>query len=210
MSLWAIIPVKPLRRGKSRLSGILSEAEREKLNYAMLENTLKVVTAVPVIDEVLIISRDPAALALTRIYGAKTVQEEGNPELNKAIRRATKVAAAFAAHAVIIIPADLPLINVDDLRYFISKSGNPPEIVIAPDRRSDGTNALLINPVDAIEYCYGINSCSIHIKQAEEKKVRVEICHIQSLALDVDLPEDYELMRQNRIPGFDISNQKGG
>jgi len=199
MSLWAIIPVKPLRRGKSRLSGILSEDEREKLNYAMLENTVKVVSSVSGIDEVLVISRDPAALALTRNYGAKTIQEEGSPELNKAIRRATKVASSYSVQSVIIIPADLPLINVEDMNLFIGKAGRPPEIIIAPDRRADGTNALLISPIDAIEYRYGNNSFHIHVKQAKEKGVRVEVCDVPSFSLDVDLPEDYELMRKTNI-----------
>jgi len=37
MTLWAIVPVKPLRRGKSRLSGMLSEDERAHLNEVLLE-----------------------------------------------------------------------------------------------------------------------------------------------------------------------------
>ncbi|HNS37332.1 MAG TPA: hypothetical protein PKM01_06080, partial [Anaerolineaceae bacterium] len=77
MSLWAIVPVKPLRRGKSRLAGVLSEDERALLNMTMLGNILMTLTSVPQIDSVLVVSRDPAALALARDHGARTVQEEG-------------------------------------------------------------------------------------------------------------------------------------
>ncbi|MEL6527303.1 MAG: hypothetical protein AAFQ07_16490 [Chloroflexota bacterium] len=36
MSLWAIIPVKPLKRAKSRLADVLSQAQREQLAEIML------------------------------------------------------------------------------------------------------------------------------------------------------------------------------
>lgn len=36
MSIWAILPVKPLRRGKSRLAGALTEEERAALNEELL------------------------------------------------------------------------------------------------------------------------------------------------------------------------------
>ena len=66
MSLWAIVPVKPLRRGKSRLAGVLTDEERTFINYSMLKNTLKALRATPEVDHVLVVSRDPSALALAR------------------------------------------------------------------------------------------------------------------------------------------------
>jgi 2-phospho-L-lactate/phosphoenolpyruvate guanylyltransferase len=196
MSLWAIIPVKPLRRGKSRLAGVLSEDERALLNYTMLGNTLKAVSTVSEIDQVLVVSRDPAALALAREHGARTVQEDGNPELNTALHRATLVAKAYGARGVIILPADLPLINPKDIREFIGYSGNPPEIIIAPDRRSEGTNALLVSPTGVIEYCFGKDSFRCHSQRAQKIGAKLVVCKIESLALDLDLPEDLDLLKQ--------------
>jgi 2-phospho-L-lactate guanylyltransferase len=84
MPLWAIVPVNPLRRGKSRLSKVLTEAERTALNQNMLTNTLKVLASVDRIDTIMVVSRDPSALAIARDFGARTVLENGNPELNTA------------------------------------------------------------------------------------------------------------------------------
>ena len=92
MTLWAIVPVKPLRRGKSRLSKVLSENERTILNQNMLVSTLKILSSVNRIDNILVVSRDPAALTLAREYGARTVLEDGSPELNTALSRARLVA----------------------------------------------------------------------------------------------------------------------
>ena len=66
MSLWAIVPVKPLRRGKSRLSGILTEEERTQLNQELLERTLKTLSELKEVDHVLVVSRDPHALTIAR------------------------------------------------------------------------------------------------------------------------------------------------
>lgn len=196
MSLWAVIPVKPLRRGKSRLSSVLSEEERAMLNYSMLGNILMTLSNVEEVDEILVVSRDTAALALAREHGARTVQEDGRPELNTALKRATVVAQMYSADEILILPADLPLITPRDVQELILLAGKPPSIVIAPDRRMDGTNALLINPPGLLDYQYGLGSFQAHVHQAESKGARVEICKLTSLALDLDLPEDLELLHQ--------------
>ncbi len=196
MSLWALVPVKPLQRGKSRLSGVLSNEERTALNHQLFVHTLKTLAGVPEIAQTLVISRDPAALALARDHGARTLQEEGTPELNTALRRATVVARAYATGGLLILPADIPLLNVKDLQKLIAMAHNPPVVVLAPDRRGDGTNALLISPVGLINYTYGPGSFQKHIDQVKATNARLEICDLPSFALDLDIPEDLEMYRQ--------------
>ena len=196
MSLWAIVPVKPLRRGKSRLSKVLSEDERTLLNFTLLGNTLRTLVEVPEIDQIMVVSSDPTALSLAREYHARTVQEDGKPGLTTALRRATVVAQMYAAQDLIIIPADLPLITRDDIQEFISHAGKPPVIVIAPDRHEDGTNALYMSPSGIIEYRSGPGSYKHHIQQAQKKGVRVEVCQLSSFELDLDNPEDLDLLKQ--------------
>jgi 2-phospho-L-lactate guanylyltransferase len=200
MTLWAIVPVKPLRRGKSRLAGALSEDERTDLNRSLLQNTLKTLSELKEIEEVLVISRDPQALTIARNYGARTVREDGQPELNTALKRATVVAQVYATGAVLILPADLPLITGEDVRALIERAGEPPVVVIAPDRHGTGTNALLISPSGLIEYDFGENSFQRHCQRAKEAGARLEIVNLPSLGLDLDLPEDLELVRQFELP----------
>ena len=97
MSLWAIVPVKPLRRGKTRLAGVLSEDEREILNLSLLGHTMLILRQVPEIQQILVVSSDTAVLALAREQGARTVMEDGNPGLNTALHRATMVAQVYGA-----------------------------------------------------------------------------------------------------------------
>jgi 2-phospho-L-lactate guanylyltransferase len=207
MTLWAIVPVKPLKRGKSRLSGVLSESERTSLNKTMLINTLKTLRDVEEIDTILVVSRDPSALAISRDYSAKTVLEDGNPDLNTALRRASTVARAYLANEILVLPADLPLIKPEDIRAFIRHSGKPPEVLIAPDRRRDGTNALFINPADLIEFYYGPGSFEIHKRCAEKAHARLEIIETDTFGLDLDLPEDLEVLKGYKVELIDLTEK---
>ena len=196
MTLWAIVPVKPLRRGKSRLAGALSEDERTELNRSLLQNTLKTFANLKEVEEVLVISRDPQALAIARQHGARTVREDGQPELNTALKRATVIAQVYATRGVLVLPADLPLVTRADVLTLIEHAGEPPTVVIAPDRHGTGTNALLISPAGLIEYDFGENSFQRHCQRATEVGARLEIVDLPTLGLDLDLPEDLELVRK--------------
>ncbi len=200
MSLWAIVPVKPLRRGKSRLAGTLNEDQREELNRTLLQRTLKTLLELKEVEHVLVVSRDSAALALARDMGARTVQEDGAPALNTALKRATVVAQVYASRGVLVIPADLPLLAPGDVLTLLQRAVDPPVVVIAPDRHRKGTNALLLAPANLIEYDFGGNSFQRHCERAKRAGARLEIVDLPSLGLDLDLPEDLELVKQLQMP----------
>ena len=194
MTLWAIIPVKPLRRGKSRLAEVLSEEERLDLNSQLLIHTVDTLRKIPEIEQVLVVSRDQAALSIARAHGARTVQENGAPELNIALTRATIVAKRYATRGVLIIPSDLPMIAEADVHAMLDLVKEPPVVVLAPDRKREGTNALLVCPVGLIEYDFGPYSFERHCERARQAGARLEICELPSLALDMDVPEDLDLV----------------
>ena len=196
MSVWAIVPVKTLRRVKSRLAGVLTEDERKQLIQTLLANTLRTLSSVPDISQTLVVSSDSAALALARDFGARTVQEDGTPELNMALRRATVVAKVYATDGVLILPADLPLLRGEDIRTILLHAYPPPVVIIVPDRHRDGTNALFTSPAGLIKYSYGPGSFAKHCESAKEKGARLEVCEMPNIALDLDLPEDLELLKQ--------------
>jgi 2-phospho-L-lactate guanylyltransferase len=198
MTLWAIVPVKPLRRGKSRLAGTLTEDERTELNRSLLQHTLETLSGLKEVDEVLVISRDQNALTMARGHGARTVQEDSQSQLNTALKRATVVAKMYTTRAVLVLPADLPLITQADIHELIKRAdeADGPVVVIAPDRHGKGTNALLISPPGLIEYDFGGDSFHRHCEMAKAAGARLEVVNLTSLGLDLDLPEDFELIKR--------------
>lgn len=190
MSVWVVIPSKPLLHAKSRLSPVLSPEERADLAESMLRRTLKTVMAVPQVAGVLVISRDSYVLSLARDMGAKTVQESGSPELNNALMRATRVLSSWRAGAVLVLPADLPLISAEDVTEIIRRGQRNRSVVIATDQNGDGTNALFVRPPGLFSYAYGPNSYGLHLNLARSVGATVKIYESPRINLDIDTPDD--------------------
>jgi 2-phospho-L-lactate guanylyltransferase len=194
MALWAIVPVKPLRRGKSRLATVISAEERADLNQYLLEHTIQILKKIDEIENIMVISRDTEALALARSLGARTVQEYGSPGLNTALSRAVEIAKTYETRGILVLPADLPRLDAEDIRKILAFRKDPPVVVICPDRKKEGTNALFVSPPDLIDFKYGQGSFNKHKIAARDANARLEICELPSLELDLDEPEDFSLI----------------
>src|SRR5690606_26816895 len=190
MSTWAIIPVKPLNRAKSRLADVLSPEQRQQLAESMFRHVLETVRNVPQIIGTLVISRDSKALSIAREYEAKTVQETGTPELNSALTRATQVVASWGVESLLVLPADLPLVHADDLMDMISLGRGFPAVVIATDQNRDGTNALFMRPPGIMPYAYGPGSYERHMALARAAGVKAKTFFSEQLSLDIDVAGD--------------------
>ena len=203
MSPWLIVPVKPLRDAKSRLSPILSPAERCALARATLRHVLRIASAAASIRRVLVVSRDEAALSLARDSGADALREYADCDLNGALRLALRTANMQDADAALILPADLPFVIRDDIEAIVRLSRER-SIVIATDCAGDGTNALFLRPPDIISPAYGPASFEKHCRLAREACVSVQRYTSRRLALDIDTPGDlYAYMRALERGGHD-------
>jgi 2-phospho-L-lactate guanylyltransferase len=198
MTIWAIVPVKPLLMGKSRLGSVLSGDERARLNRMLLERTLGVIRDTSGIASTLVISRDPEVLAIAREFEARTVLEHGQTQndLNLALARATAIAKTFKVNGIIVLPADLPLLAPEDIDELLAEASKTPIVAIAPDRHDDGTNALLMCPAGVIKFDYGPDSFTHHCKLAIESGAQLEIIRRVNLGLDLDYPDDLDYYEQ--------------
>lgn len=187
---YVIVPVKPFRRAKSRLSPVLSRQVRAALARALLARTLGVVAACKRPLKPVVVSRDITALDLARQRGATAILESESG-LNPALDQARAWAVAHGAQALLILPADLPLLSVDDLAVLLDTAGRGPGVVIAPDERGEGTNALLVRPPEILSFAYGPQSFGEHCAQAETWQVPLHVVRLPGLALDLDTPGDW-------------------
>jgi 2-phospho-L-lactate guanylyltransferase len=207
MSVWVIIPVKPLTRAKSRLSAVLSAEQRQQLAEMLLRHVIATVRQVPEVVGTLVISRDTKALAIARDAGTYTVQESGAPELNNALMRATSVVAGWGGSAVLVLPADLPLISSEDVRNLVELGLEPHTIVLATDHQEDGTNAMLVRPPGLIPYAFGPGSFARHLKLAQDVNANVHVYSSERMMLDIDVPAD--LLVYERIAGRTLLTPNG-
>jgi 2-phospho-L-lactate guanylyltransferase len=192
MTIWALVPVKPFLRSKSRLAGVLSPRARAGLSRRFLGHALDVLAQVPALARTLVISRDPAARALARARGAQTLREPAASDLNQALWRGTQAALAAGAQAVLVLPTDLPFLAVEDVLQLIG-AARAPDVALAPDRHGTGTNALFVRPAGLFRYAFGGGSFERHLNLARAAGAAVRVCRLPGVALDVDGPDDLRL-----------------
>ncbi len=91
----------------------------------------------------------------------------------------------------LLVPGDTPLLDPDELDALLDRgAGRAPCVTIVPDRHGTGTNALLLDPPDAIAPSFGPGSFERHRQAAEAAGAEVLVDRVPSLVLDVDTGDD--------------------
>ncbi len=168
----------------------------------MLRHTLEVVNAGP--GRPLVISPDPQVLELAKALNATTLSEiqtslsefdqtQGlNLALNAACLHLLKTFPDDQAR-VLILPADLPLLEPADIEALLT-GGASSQAIIAPDLSNQGTNALRLNlPIAAnFNFRFGENSFELHKEALQQANISYEISRQPAILYDLDYPADFE------------------
>jgi len=198
----ALIPVKTLARMKSRLADTLDGAARIRLMRDTLRRTIGAIQQSGGVESIFVVTRDLQVAGWAEDWGAQPLGEtrEGLG-LNESLEEARRQLAGRYpdAGALLVVPGDLGWLQPEDVSGMATLlAGAPrkaPAVVIAPDRRGEGTNALLLQPPGIIPFCFGRGSANAHAQQALAHGALVRWYHSSSTSLDVDEPEDLRLYR---------------
>jgi 2-phospho-L-lactate guanylyltransferase len=201
MTQWAVVPVKPLGRAKSRLAQVLGYEERLALSASLLVHTLDALSQAGAVERIAVVSRDPQVRRMANQWQALFIEEPEGGGLNQALEMACHHARSAHASSVLVLPADLPRLSADDIDELLGLSEGVPSIVLAPDRHGSGTNALLQSPPGLIEYAFGPLSFMRHLQLAEAAGVQPHICRSSAFTLDLDLPDDLKLLAGSAVEG---------
>ena len=190
--IWAIVPIKPLAEAKSRLAPALTPEARRQLTVRLLHHTLSVLTQVETLAGVLVVSADDAVGRIAQAHDAAFLPEPEAPGLNVSLTVAADQAQAWGATGVLIVPGDLPQLDVASLEAVLTAAPTSPALVIVPDRRERGTNVLLLKPPDLLPFRYGPGSFRRHLALAGARDVQPIVRRFPNLAIDADLPQDLD------------------
>ena len=117
--------------------------DRIRLSSLMLEDTVKTLSSVPSLIQVVIVSADKRAEELATKHGIKFLHEEKEKGVNSAIALADSYSIRESADATVVIPQDLPLLDAIEVSRACELAENENTcIVICPSLRYDGTNML--------------------------------------------------------------------
>jgi len=188
MTTWAVVPVKRFADSKCRLAGVLAPEQRQRLSAAMLRDLLAALTATPGLDRIVLATSEPSAAA----FGYPIV-DDGGGDLNAAIARAAAALEAEKVARMLVIAADIPLAVPAEIAGILAVAREAEQeapVVVVPDARGLGTNALLLSPPRAIAPCFGPDSRARHAAAARKQGLASRELRLPSLGFDVDEPED--------------------
>jgi 2-phospho-L-lactate/phosphoenolpyruvate guanylyltransferase len=192
-SVIAIIPVGTLDGAKSRLGAVLDAEERRDLAETLARRTIAASVAVPGIAETLVITPDDDVRQLALELGARPMRQR-TTGLNEGLREARAEAIAAGADAVIVLPIDLPGVTPSAIGELVDLVAVEPAplMAIVADRHGRGTNALLLDPPELIDFRFGGDSHDAHVAAAMSAGATV-VERAGPLRLDIDTPDDLVL-----------------
>jgi 2-phospho-L-lactate/phosphoenolpyruvate guanylyltransferase len=166
----ALIPYKP-KNPKTRLSAILSQEEREKFAFAMLEDVVsaaKDAMCMPVVVGTELFDSDLVQVTIT------------DADLNQALNEILPT----TDQNILIIMADLPLADEAAIRRVTSTTK---DVAIVPGR-GGGTNVIYIKDPKKFRVDYYGTSFLKHMAIARDAGLSVDV--IDSFRLHTDIDED--------------------
>ena len=194
----AVVPVKSLDASKSRLLPRLGAEGTRRLTLAMLEDVLEALRAVPEIDVVAVTTPDVEVAAAADEIGVEVLLRH-DPGLNPSIEAAGVELLPNPDDALLVVLGDVAGVQTDDLRRLI-RSVPKRGVALAP-ARDGGTAALLRRPRDVIPANFGSDSAKLHRVLCEQSGVELREIPMQSLALDLDDPEDIDAFLDTSLGG---------
>tara|TARA_B100000586_G_C20030953_1_gene393261 strand:- start:111 stop:746 length:636 start_codon:yes stop_codon:yes gene_type:complete len=196
----AIVPVKTFSKAKKRLR--LQQSVKENICNLMLQEVLKTISNCKLIDKIVLVSKDEAALKIGRQFNAAEIFDNESG-VNDAVSLADQYISDKKFDSSIIFPQDIPIMmssDIDNLLNFV-KSKN--SVIIVPSRQFNGTNALVRCPADIMKTSYDMGSYTFQIDAAKTKTDDVSIALIRRMMLDIDDEHDLAFMlKQNAKQDF--------
>lgn len=190
----AIIPIRSLTAGKTRLAGALTPDDRSVLIRAMFGHVAREALAAPGIDRVVVVSLDPEALAFAQSIDRRietVLQPAETAGLLPALEQGRDLAIANGASALLILFADLPLLHAEDINDLLDIDQ---PVVLAPDRHGIGTNAMLLRlthpKAHRFPFAFGEASYARHLTAARRRRIPAATFTAAGTAFDLDTPDD--------------------
>jgi len=199
VSTWALVPAKDFGRGKSRLAPVLADAGRAELARRLFDHVLATVTGL--VDGVLVATDSDAVAAAARAHDAAVRRDGGPAPLARIVDAALAELAARGATRALVLMADLPRIDPDDVRAVLAALAHA-DVVAVPDQHGRHTNALALAPPTRIATAFGRpDSLAAH------RAAGAVVLERPRIGFDVDGPEDLEALSAPGAAGSETARR---
>jgi 2-phospho-L-lactate guanylyltransferase len=196
VSTWALVPLKSSERAKSRLAEVLDAEQRRRLFFSLAERVILALNESRNVDAVAVVTSSREVAAFAKLLHAVPIMQEADVGMAPALELALQSLQAMQPGRVLMVPGDLPLITAHAVDAVFDAQSSRDHVVLVPDRRREGTNALLCSPPNVISPCFGAASFARHLSAARAAGIATTVAEIDELTLDLDCADDLDYLRQ--------------
>lgn len=195
----AVVPLRDGHSGKSRLADQLTPQERSEVVTVLAQHVVNTLLRVDV-SRVLVVTNDMrfARFALPPDPRLEVVaQTEERPGLNAAVTLAHEIATAQGAERLLVVHADLPLLEPEDINALLDRSA---PLILAPDRAGTGTNALVLDTTVLgfrFRFRFGSGSRFAHTKEAADLGIQAAVVRRPGTWTDLDTAADWAALPES-------------
>ncbi len=193
-----LIPVKNLANAKQRLAAVLDQDSRTELARAMLHDVADAVASWSRHPACAFVTSDEFAIEVAHQYDFEIIPDPANPGETGAIEMATRICRERGVDFTLVIPADIPLIQADELHEIMSHAPEQGSVLV-PAADGRGTNAAFRRPADLFPLTFGNDSFKPHFAAAQATGNTCVVLQLPGIGLDIDHPAD--LQRLTAKPG---------
>lgn len=182
-----IVPLKPLRRAKSRLAAATGDWLRASFALAFAEDTVAAALACSAVREVVVVTDDPLAARRLSRLGAGVVPDVPRRGLNAALVHGAETARRGRPEAAVAaLNADLPALRAAELARVLTAAGEHGRSFLA-DAAGTGTTLLAAGAGVPPRPAFGGNSRARHRASGA---VELTPGGVDSVRQDVDTGHD--------------------
>lgn len=198
----ALVPARDFEKGKSRLSGSLSDEKRAALGEWMLGRVLEAVSASGAVDKIGVLSDGGAVLSLAESKGAEAISCPGR-DLNADLGAGRSWALERGARSLLIVPGDLPALTPSDVDAMIARADagsgaetSPNGCAVLSPSADGGTNGVFLCPPGGFSFSFGPGSFERHLEAAKAARLQPIRFENEGFGLDVDTPADLSALAE--------------
>lgn len=195
-ALWIVIPMKPLTEAKMRLASRLMETERRGVALAMLAHVTSVASTAVGREQCIVVGGDELVEEAARESGARWEPERGH-DLNSSLTLAMAQCWADGAQAVLVLPADVPMLAASDIDVLLDASDGLTQPAGVMAMSDGGTNAMLWPAGVHFAPSFGERSFGRHQSNAAAAGRPLALAPAPGLAFDVDTVDDLDYANAN-------------
>jgi 2-phospho-L-lactate guanylyltransferase len=204
MNCWAVVPIKRRSAAKQRLGGRLSPELRLALTRTMLDAVVDALRKSCSVDRIAIASAERDTIA-----AEFPVLPDRGGGLNAVLEDARRSLVARGADELLVLPADLPLIEAAEIDAVV-ESGRRGGFALGADDAGLGTNALFLRTSAAFRFQFGADSRARHLEEAMRIGYMPAEMSLPGISFDVDEPQDLERLLAADDPRYLFLNAGPG